>query len=75
MSAMIEWDDELWYSDSVITNEMKFNSFNYSLISSSLDASEDDQFREYEYIWKGNEIIQIENDDLNLYDDCVASRD
>ena len=54
---------------------MIFNSFKYSGISSSLDGSEDGQFRGYEDIWKENEIIQIENDDLNLYDDYVARSD
>ena len=34
-SAITEWIDELWYSDSGITNEMIFNSFKYSGISNS----------------------------------------
>ena len=46
-SITIEWIDELWHFDFVITNEMKFNSFIYSGISKLLDGSEDDQFREY----------------------------
>ena len=27
-SSIIEWIDELWYSDSVISNEMVFNTLN-----------------------------------------------
>ena len=45
----------------------------YLGISNSLDGFEDDQFRGYEER-KGNEIIQIENDDeLYLDDDYVTS--
>ena len=46
----------------------------YLGISNSLDGSEDGLFRGYEDIKKGNEIIQIENDDdLYLDDDYVTS--
>ena len=44
-SVILEWIDELWHSDSAITNEIIFNSFKYSRISNSLDESEVDQFR------------------------------
>ena len=40
-SAIIEWIDESWYSDCVITNEMISNSFKYSGINNSLDGGED----------------------------------
>ena len=43
--AVLEWIDELRYSDFVITNEIMSSSYKYSGISSSLDESEDDQFR------------------------------
>ena len=36
-----------------------FDTFKYSRISHSLDGNEDDQFREYKDIEKGNEIFQI----------------
>ena len=49
-SAIIEWIDELWYSEFVIANEMTLNTFKYSETSNSLDASEDDLFRGYEDI-------------------------
>ena len=49
-SATIILIYELWYSDSVITNETIFNPFKYSWINNSLDGSEDDQFRRYEDI-------------------------
>ena len=32
-STIIKWVDEIWYSDSIITNEMIFNSFKFSGIS------------------------------------------
>ena len=38
--------------ESIITNEMIFNSFKYSGISWSLDACEDDIFRGYEDLEK-----------------------
>ena len=44
-SAIVEWIDELWYSDYVIINEIIFNSCKYSGISNSLDGCEGDQFR------------------------------
>ena len=40
--TIIEWVDKIGFSDSIITNEMIFNSFKFSGISSSLDWSEDD---------------------------------
>ena len=40
MSIIVEWINELWYSDSVITNEIILNSFKYSGISKSLDGGE-----------------------------------
>ena len=49
-SSIIEQIDELWYSDSAIANEIIFNSFKYSVISNSLDGSEDYQFRGYKDI-------------------------
>ena len=45
--------DEIWYSDSSITNQMILNSFKYSGINSELDESEDHQFR-------GNEDLEKE---------------
>ena len=53
------------YSDFAIINEMIFN-FLYSRINSLLGWSEDHQFRGYEDIEKGNEIIRIENDESYL---------
>ena len=61
-STIIVWVDEIWYSDSIITNEMIFNLFKFSGISSLLDGSEDDEFRGYEHIEKVNEIVELEND-------------
>ena len=58
-SVIVDWIDELWHSHSVITSEIIFNTFKYSRISHSLDGNEDDQFREYKDIEKGNEIFQI----------------
>ena len=54
---------------------MILNSFKYSGISNSLNGSEDYQFRGNEDIDKGSKIIQIENDELYLNDDYVASID
>ena len=45
--TIVEWIDELLYSDSALTNEIIFNIFKYSGISNSLDESEDDKFRGY----------------------------
>ena len=61
-STIIEWVDEIWNSESVITNEMISNSFKYSGISCSLDASEDDMFRSYEDLERKKETIEIENE-------------
>ena len=75
-STIIEWVDEIWCSDFIITNEMILNSFNFSGISSSLDGREDDQFRGYEHLEKGNEIVELENDEaLDQDDDYVTSRE
>ena len=52
--------DRIWYSDSIITNQMILNSFIYAWISSSLDLSEDHQFRGLE---KGNGTIELENEE------------
>ena len=41
---------------------MIFNSFKYSGISCSLDASEDHMFRGYEDLEKGSQTIEIENE-------------
>ena len=41
---------------------MIFNSFKFAEISSELDGSQDDQFRDYEDLEKGNEIIELENE-------------
>ena len=51
---------------------MIFNSFKYSLISSSLDGTEDGKFRGYEDIEKGNEIIKIDNDDVLYLDEWLC---
>ena len=51
-SATIEWIDELWYPDSVITNETIFNPFKYYGVSNSLNGSEDGKFRGYKDIEK-----------------------
>ena len=50
--------DEIWNSEFVITEKMIFNSFKYSGISCSLDASDDDIFRGYEDKEKGSETIK-----------------
>ena len=53
---------------------MIFNSFTFSWISSSLDGSEDDEFRGYENLEKGNEIVELENDEaLDQDEDYVTS--
>ena len=41
---------------------MIFNSFKYSGVSCSSDASEDDMFRCNEDLEKGSETIEIENE-------------
>ena len=74
-STIIAWIDELWYSDSVIANEMILIIFNYSEFSKSLNGSEDDQSRGHEDIEKGYEIIQIENDYELYLNDYVTSND
>ena len=55
-STIKEWVDEIWSSDFIITNEIIFNSLKFSGISSSLDGSEDDQFRGYEYLEKATKL-------------------
>ena len=73
-STIIEWVEEIWYSDSIITNEMIFYSFKFSGISSSLDGSEDDEFRGYEHLEKDNEFVKLENDEaLDQDDDYITS--
>ena len=53
---------------------MIFNSFKFSGISSSFDGSEEDQFRGYEHLEKGNEIVKLENGEaLDQDDDHVTS--
>ena len=54
---------------------MIFNSFIYSEISSTLDGSEDYQFREYEYRKRKLNYWNWNDDVLCLGDDCVASSD
>ena len=39
---VIEWVDEIWYSYSIITNQMILNSIKYAGISRELGRSEDD---------------------------------
>ena len=63
----------LWISDPAITNKTIFNSFKYSWISNSLDENEDGQFRGYEDIEKGNEIIQIQIESDDDYDYLASS--
>ena len=41
-SKIIKWAEKIWNSDSLITNQMIFNSFKYSGISSSLEGIEDE---------------------------------
>ena len=53
---------------------MIFNSFKYSGISNSLNGNEDDQFRGYEDIVRGNEITKIGNH-YELYKDFDTSSD
>ena len=57
--AIIEWIDELWYLDSVIANEMIFNSFKYSEVNSSLDGDEGDKFRGYGDIIKEMRLFKL----------------
>ena len=40
-NTMIEWVNKIWYSDSIITNQMILNSFKHAGISSESDESED----------------------------------
>ena len=54
--------DEIWYPDSIITNQIIFKFIYYAGISSDLDGSEDHQFRCDEDLEKGNEIIELENE-------------
>ena len=58
-SAITKWIDESWYSGSVITNKIIFNSFTNTGISNPLDGGEDDKFR-------GNEDIEREKRLLKL---------
>ena len=62
-STIMEWVDEIRNSEFVITNEMMFDSFKYSGISSSFDGSEDDMFLGYVDLEKGSETIEIENEE------------
>ena len=39
---IFEWVDKIWYSDSIISNDMILNSFRYAGISSELEESQDD---------------------------------
>ena len=48
MNTILEWIYEIWFSDSIITNQMILNSFKYTGINSQLDGNEDHQFRGYE---------------------------
>ena len=67
--------DEIWYSDSIITNEIILNSFKYAWISSELDESEDYQFRSDEDLEKGDETIELGNEEaLDQEDAYVISR-
>ena len=58
---------------------MIFNSFKYSGISCSLDASEHDMFRDYEDLEKGRETIEVENeqgsDQEDKYIKSISSSD
>ena len=47
-NTIIYWVDENWHSDSIITNDIILNSFQFAGISSKLAGSEDHQFRGYE---------------------------
>ena len=65
------WNIDL---DSIITNQIIFNSFKYAGISSELVGSEDHQFRGYEDLDKGYETIKLESEEtLDQEDDYVIS--
>ena len=57
-NAILERIDELLHSNSIIANEMIYNSFKYSRISNLLDGREDGQFREYEDIEKETRLFK-----------------
>ena len=71
---MIEWVGKIWYSDSIISNEMILNSFKYAGISNELGGSQDHQFRGYENIEKGYKAKELKNEETLYHeDDYVAS--
>ena len=55
-NTIIYWVDEIWYSDSIITNDIILNSIKFAGISSELDGSGDHQFIDYEDLEKGNKL-------------------
>ena len=55
-NTIIEWVDENWYSDFIITNDIILNSFQFAGISSELGGSGDHQFRDYEDLEKGTKL-------------------
>ena len=72
--TIIEYVDKIWYSDSIITNQIILNSFKYAGISSKLDRSRDHQFRGNDDEEKESETIELENEGvLDQEDDFKAS--
>ena len=66
--------DEIWHSDSIITNQMIVNSFKFAGISSKLSGNEEDQFRGNKDLEKQNETIEFENEEaLDQENDYVTS--
>ena len=63
--------DEIWYSYSVITNQIILNSFKCAGINSSGKGSQDDQFIRYEDLNKKNEIIELENKETLVKEDYL----
>ena len=63
-------EDEIWYLNFIITNQMILISFKYAGICSEFDGSEDNRFRGYEDWEKENEILVLENEEaLDQEDD------
>ena len=55
-NTTIKWVDEVWHSDSIITNEIVSDSFKYAGISSELDGSETTNLESMKIYKKGTKL-------------------
>ena len=62
-NTIIEWVNDIWYLDSIITNQMILILFQYAGISSELDWSEYNQFRGYQDLEIRSETIKLDNEE------------